>query len=155
MKNLTLVFCVLLIAVTFVNGSSKPQQNYVREYSPIEEADVVSANIINSAYLSDNDFEFKEYVMMHVLKYKMCFPQIDYSCVKNELEKLEEKGKTNQIRLMAHLTKICLENSVEIKNSEKLIKMMDVDLFYSEIFNQINKNNSDFLAFEEFEMNTK
>ena len=149
MKNVNVILSVLLMAVTLMNCANNPQAVYEREILPITEEDVPPANLINARYLLSNNLEQVKYVLMHVAKYKMKFPQVDYRCLEDGLVILEKEGSTQQIRLMAYLTKKCLNDSVKITDPEKFIKMMDPEKFYSEILKKINKNDSRFLAYEE------
>ncbi len=154
MKKIGLVSSVLLMMVILINCASNPQKVYERVNGTITEKDVVSANIINAKYLQSKNIEQVKYIMMHIVKYKMKFPQVNYCCVKNELEKLEQKGKTYQIRLMAYITKNCLNDSVKITNKEELIKIKNTDLFYVNIYNEINKKSKNFV-YEELNKDKK
>ena len=148
MKKLSLIISIMFVALTLTNCATNPAHIYERNIVSITEKDVIPANVINSKYLCCNNLEQAKYVMMHIVKYKMKFPQVDYNIIKKELKKLEVEGETYQIRLMASLTKEYLNDTIKIKNIDHYIKISNTKLFFANIYDEINKSKSKSLAYE-------
>jgi len=129
MKNIIIILVVLMAFFTTAYADNN-------EY-PIEKVKLAIKNYLHG--LNSDNLGVRNSVLHQLTIVKTRFPNLDYSEVEKQIEKLSKNDSELIIRLNANLMCCCLKNWNILSNVNK--KTVDPKEFFTDLYTQITEAN--------------
>jgi len=130
---------VLILIVGFQTLSAKYITVKDLNEPKLTEQDINKMNELYSGKLVDCNINFRDVLMMNILKQKIIYPQSDFDCLLNPLKTIVNNSDDERIISLALITHHVLVSDLKMKIDKDNLYTRNVDAFFNYIIYQMPK----------------